>query len=249
MTARPMIMGELGVLSLFDLAQLLALNRATGTLFVVSNHRRGSLQFETGQIANARDDRMREGEDAACAIFGWRTGAFEFRTGSPPGGGRTIHDSTESLMLEAARRMDEADATRGESVVQAVQSHSSRLSATHRRQPPIASDATGVPDRAASFAALQAPGDALLYRPNHKVRLYEGGHWHEIGERGMTAAEFAEMRDTFFDADSPTRAGVPRDFIVREPGRELLVSHLPGRGEALFVRAIVQLEREMREAA
>jgi hypothetical protein len=241
-----MIMGELGVISLFDLAQLLALNRATGTLFVVSNHRQGFFQFEHGQIANARDERMQEGEDAACRLFGWGTGSFEFRADPPVGGGRTIHDSTESLMLEAARRLDEAGATRDGTLIQSVQSHASRLRAMHERHRPVPSDATGAPDRAASFAALQAAGDALLYRAHQHVRLYQGGHWHEIGERPLTPAEFAELRDTFFDAGGNT---LPRDFIVREASREILVSHLPGPGEALFVRAVVQLRAEMRDAA
>jgi len=107
-STRPVILGELGLLSLFDLAQLLALNRATGTLYVTSNHRQGCLQFDQGQLANARDERMQEGMDAACRVFGWRTGAFEFRVDSPVGGGRTIHDSTESVMLEAARRSSRA---------------------------------------------------------------------------------------------------------------------------------------------
>jgi len=247
MSNRPMIMGELGILSLFDLAQLLALNRATGTLYVVSNHRKGYFQFDHGQIANACDERMHEGEDAACRIFGWRMGSFEFRSEAPLGGGRTIHESTEGLMLEAARRLDEAGALAG-SVIQSVQSTASRLQAMHERHRPIATDATGAPDRAASFAALQAAGDALLYRPNHKVRLYQAGAWQEIGDRVLTPAEFAEMRDTFFDAGGST-TGLPRDFIVREPAREILVSHLPGPGEALFVRAVVQLRAEMRDAA
>jgi len=245
-STRPVILGELGLLSLFDLAQLLALNRATGTLYVTSNHRQGCLQFDQGQLANARDERMQEGMDAACRVFGWRTGAFEFRVDSPVGGGRTIHDSTESVMLEAARRLDEAGAGVSGSFIESVQSHSHRLQAMHRRHQPVASDATGAPDRAASFAALQAAGDALLYRPNLKVRLFQAGHWHEIGERALTPAEFAELRDTFFDAGN---GALPRDFIVREPAREILVSHLPGPGEALFVRSVVQLRAEMRDAA
>ena len=246
MNVRPVILGELGLLSLFDLAQLLALNGATGTLHVTSNHKKGFLRFERGQIANARDERLQEGDDAAFRVFGWRTGSFEFRV-EPPTSGRKIEDSTESLMLEAARRLDEAGVTSGgESVTQAVQSHASRFKALHQRHRPIASDPTGVPDRAASFAALQTAGDALLYRPDMKVRLFQASHWHEIGERALTKNEFEELRDTFFDSGTGAMA---RDFIVREPDREILVSHLPGPSEALFVRSVVQLQKEMREAA
>src|SRR5205823_7842233 len=88
MSVRPVIMGELGLLSLFDLAQLLMLNGATGSLHVFSHGKKGLLRFERGQIANAIDERMHEGEDAACRVFGWRTGTFEFRV-EPPTGGRT----------------------------------------------------------------------------------------------------------------------------------------------------------------
>jgi hypothetical protein len=112
MSARPILMGELGLLSLFDLVQLLMLNGASGTLRVVQDGRIGQMRFERGQMAGAVDEHEADGVEAAFRLFTWRTGLFEFRVGSP-GGSRTIHDSTEGLMLEAARRMDEATAKSG----------------------------------------------------------------------------------------------------------------------------------------
>jgi len=112
MSARPILMGELGLLSLFDLVQLLMLNGASGTLRVVQEGRIGNMRFERGQMAGAVDEHDADGVEAAFRLFTWRTGTFEFRVGSP-GGSRTIHDSTEGLMLEAARRMDEATAKSG----------------------------------------------------------------------------------------------------------------------------------------
>lgn len=108
MSPRPVILGELGLISLFDLAQLLLLNGATGTLHVQSGGRKGLLRFDRGQIADALDDRFDSGVEAAYRVFGWAQGTFEFRAGKPSGNGRRIHDSTEGLMLEAARRMDES---------------------------------------------------------------------------------------------------------------------------------------------
>jgi len=112
MSARPILLGELGLLSLFDLVQLLMLNGASGTLRVVQDGRTGHMRFERGQMAGAVDEHDADGVEAAFRLFTWRTGTFEFRVGSP-GGSRTIHDSTEGLMLEAARRMDEATARSG----------------------------------------------------------------------------------------------------------------------------------------
>ncbi len=109
MSARPILMGELGLLSLFDLAQLFMLSGATGTLHVQSEGRKGFFRFERGQIANAVDERLAQGEEAAYRVFTWRTGTFDFRV-EPPTGGRSIRGGTDALMLEAARRLDESHA-------------------------------------------------------------------------------------------------------------------------------------------
>lgn len=129
MTTRPILMGELGLLSLFDLSQLFMLTGATGTLHVQSEGRKGFLRFERGQIANAFDEKLMQGEDAAYRVFAWRSGTFEFRV-EPPTGGRTIQENTDALMLEAARRFDEAHASEGgESFTRALQTRAGRLEA------------------------------------------------------------------------------------------------------------------------
>src|SRR5689334_21281273 len=129
MSAHPILMGELGLLSLFDLAQLFTLTGATGTLNVQSEGRKGFFRFERGQIANAVDERLEQGEEAAFRVFAWRTGTFDFRV-EPPTGGRSIHENTDALMLEAARRVDESLANEsGESVTRALQTRAFRLAA------------------------------------------------------------------------------------------------------------------------
>jgi hypothetical protein len=106
MTPTPILRGELGLIGLFDLGQLLMLNRATGCLTIQREDRKGFLWFADGKLVNALDENMVEGEFAAYRIFGWRSGAFEFRV-EPATASFTIHSSTDSVMLEAARRLDE----------------------------------------------------------------------------------------------------------------------------------------------
>ena len=110
MNVRPILVGELGLLSLFDLVQLLLLSGATGTLRVASSGRQGHFRFERGQVAGALDDLGPDGLESAYRLFTWRSGTFAFSVGTP-GNDRTIEDSTEGLMMEAARRMDESGAT------------------------------------------------------------------------------------------------------------------------------------------
>src|SRR5262245_40386258 len=116
------------------------LNGATGTLHVLSAGRKGFLRFERGQISNAVDERLREGEDAAYHVFTWRQGTFEFRI-EPPTGGRTIHDSTEGLMLEAARRLDESSQHQhGESMTETLQARAGKFEALRQAFLRVAAD-------------------------------------------------------------------------------------------------------------
>jgi hypothetical protein len=110
MNVRPILVGELGLISLFDLVQLFLLSGATGTLRVASSGRQGHFRFERGQVAGARDDQGPDGSESAYRLFAWRTGTFAFNVGTH-GSDRTIDESTEGLMMEAARRMDESGAT------------------------------------------------------------------------------------------------------------------------------------------
>src|SRR5436190_1281968 len=109
MTPTSILRGELGLIGLFDLGQLLMLNRATGCLVIEREGRKAFLYFAEGKLVNALDENMVEGEASAYRIFSWRTGSFDFRV-EPAPATFTIHASTDSVMLEAARRMDESQA-------------------------------------------------------------------------------------------------------------------------------------------
>src|SRR6185436_15938589 len=166
----PVFAGELGLLSLFDLGQLLQMNGASGCLTIVVGKKRGSLFFENGRVVNALDDARLEGEEAAYRLFTWKHARFEFRA-EPFTGNGLIEVSTEALMLEAARRMDEAGAPAGESgAEERLLEHQQAFGALREVFQNLASEARAadaVIGRAAAtdLAALKRADDLLLLRP------------------------------------------------------------------------------------
>jgi hypothetical protein len=98
--------GRLEQTDLFEICQFLLMGTKTGVLEVDVDGRRGALWFDHGQIVSAVDDALADGEAAAYRIFSWSGGTFTFRVQSPPAM-RTIHEGTESLILDIARFMDE----------------------------------------------------------------------------------------------------------------------------------------------
>jgi len=101
-----LISGRLDAVDLFEISQFLLLGQKTGALEIESRGKRGTLYFDQGQIVNALDDALADGEEAAYRMFTWPGGKFTFRR-EPPPPLRTIHTGTESLILDIARFMDE----------------------------------------------------------------------------------------------------------------------------------------------
>ncbi len=109
------VTGTLGLFSLVDLFQLLASSKRTGRLIV--DHPRGSARvyFDKGRVVHA-DFGDYYGEDAVYALFMDERGSFEFNLGiAPPA--ESVHVSTDNLILEAIRRLDEAERSRHETSV------------------------------------------------------------------------------------------------------------------------------------
>jgi hypothetical protein len=241
MSARPILMGELGLLSLFDLAQLFMLNGATGTLHVQSEGRKGFFRFERGQIANAVDEKLVQGDEAAYQVFGWRTGTFEFRV-EPPTGGRSIQDSTEALMLEAARRLDEANAMEGgESLTRALQARAGRFEALREAFQTIAMAARATDPEAGDrhrFAGLSGIGDLLVYRPGMRVRVLRAGAWEDLTPGPLEPAAYLRLCASCFDHSSEHPDAGARSVTLYEDQRELLVTQLPAPHDALVVRGL-----------
>ena len=98
--------GRLSAVSLFDLCQFIMLNRKTGNLTVRSGTRSAYFTFQDGQIMTALDDSLRDGEGVVLQAVQWVDGTFDFAPGPVPPD-RRIEASTENLLLEAARQLDE----------------------------------------------------------------------------------------------------------------------------------------------
>lgn len=98
--------GTLGLFSLVDLFQLLSSARRSGRLTIDHPRGRGRVYFEKGVVVHA-DFAGLVGEEAVYALFADERGTFEFRIGMPAPE-QTVTTSTENLVLEAVRRLDES---------------------------------------------------------------------------------------------------------------------------------------------
>ncbi len=97
--------GSLREMALPDVVQILAHGRKTGQLKINSSGKLGELHFSEGQIHYAAFGAHR-GEEAVYAMLQLDDGDFALDPNVAPAG-RTIHASTESLLLEGMRRLDE----------------------------------------------------------------------------------------------------------------------------------------------
>lgn len=243
MAAAPILSGELGLLSLFDLGQLLMLNGATGGLIIHRDGRKSYLYFDRGQIVDALDDSYRAGEQGAYRIFTYKDGRFEFRTdvtASSP----AIHEGTEGLMMEAARLMDEAGQATGETdkVVDKLSRRSNALDALREAFQLVASQAGSMPEAGESpFALLKETSDALLFRPGHAPRLLQGGRWRSAGRQVLDAAAFDQLRTRLFDgvwnAALSSASNVATCVITGDDQRRYTLTRVSGAHEALWVRS------------
>ncbi len=98
--------GTLGLFSLVDLFQLLASSSRTGRLAVEHPIGKARVYFDKGRVVHAEFNNHL-GEEAVYALFADERGSFEFQIGLPAPE-ETVQTSTENLMLEAIRRLDES---------------------------------------------------------------------------------------------------------------------------------------------
>jgi hypothetical protein len=205
--------GELGLVGLFDIAQLLVLNRATGVLVVTAQRRTGYLYFEDGRLVNAVDDAHGEGENAAYSVFAWREGRFEFRP-EPPSGRALIEQTTQSVMLEAARRMDEAAAAGAEP----EHRQADRLRETQdtleslrdvfkslARETGAALASGGI--SVSRLYGIQGPDDRVLLRPGQPTRLRVDGVWIAGSGSPLTREDYQQVHAELMAASSPEEPG------------------------------------------
>ncbi|MGL4610640.1 MAG: DUF4388 domain-containing protein [Trueperaceae bacterium] len=98
--------GTLGLFSLVDLFQLLASSSRTGRLAIEHPTGKARVYFEKGRVVHAEFNHY-VGEEAVYSLFADERGSFEFQIGLPAPE-ETVQNSTENLMLEAIRRLDES---------------------------------------------------------------------------------------------------------------------------------------------
>jgi hypothetical protein len=100
--------GKFAGQELLEICHLMALNEKEGTLHVFGDRGTGRILFQGGQVVQARMGDIHDDERAALEILCLDGGRFEFVGGRVQG---TVRLSTESLLMEAARRRDEASET------------------------------------------------------------------------------------------------------------------------------------------
>jgi hypothetical protein len=99
------LQGSLTELSLPDVIQLVSVSGKTGAFFIEKDGELGKIFLRDGQIVDASVGAMR-GEHAVYELATWSSGDFSFHPGEESDR-TTIQVSNASLMMEAARRLDE----------------------------------------------------------------------------------------------------------------------------------------------
>lgn len=97
--------GSLKELPVPDIVQLMAASGKTGVFTLVRGSERGSIYLKNGQMVHARVGQL-AGEEAIYALAIWSSGDFQFAPNEETAE-TTVHKSNTSLLMEAARRLDE----------------------------------------------------------------------------------------------------------------------------------------------
>ena len=106
--ARPMS-GAIDEIPLPDLLQLLSTSRKSGVLAIRANQGVGKILFRKGQIyyASIDDNFALRPHKALFRVLRWGSGSFELEAPDDRNVMEEISDSTESLLMEGARQVDE----------------------------------------------------------------------------------------------------------------------------------------------
>jgi hypothetical protein len=145
------VTGTLGLFSLVDLFQLLAASKRTGRLTVQHPLGPARFYFDKGDLRHAEFLAI-EGPSAVDILFADERGAFAFMAGLPAPR-VTVEASTEAVVLDALRRLDEA-----------------------RRDDPAPSPFVG-PDAVPYGIDESAVADVRLSEPERRVIAAVNGHW------------------------------------------------------------------------
>lgn len=97
--------GSLKELPVPDIVQLMSVSGKTGVFTLVRGGDRGYIYLKNGQMVHSQIGEV-SGEEAVYALAIWSSGDFQF-TPNEETDQNTIHKSNTSLLMEAARRLDE----------------------------------------------------------------------------------------------------------------------------------------------
>ena len=97
--------GSIQELPVPDIIQLVSVSAKTGMFTLVRGSERGYIYLKGGQMVHARVGDL-TGEEAIYALAIWNSGDFQFTPNEQPETA-TIEKSNTSLLMEAARRLDE----------------------------------------------------------------------------------------------------------------------------------------------
>jgi hypothetical protein len=97
--------GSITELPVPDIIQLVSVSGKTGMFTLVRGTERGYIHLKNGQMVHARLGDL-TGEEAIYALAIWSSGDFQFTPNEEPDS-VTIERSNTSLLMEAARRLDE----------------------------------------------------------------------------------------------------------------------------------------------
>jgi hypothetical protein len=108
--------GSIDEIPLPDLMQLLSTSRKSGVLLVRTDFGEGRIYFRKGQIYFATIDESFDipPRKAIYRMLGWSSGAFELEPPDDKEVLEELHESTESLLMEGMRQLDEVKRIEGE---------------------------------------------------------------------------------------------------------------------------------------
>jgi hypothetical protein len=101
-----LVAGNLRDMGLADLLQVLSNGLKTALIWIDGPQGEAEVALQEGHIVDARTDE-RAGEEALYEMVGWEEGTFRVETGTRARA-VTIQGSTEGLLMEGFRRLDEA---------------------------------------------------------------------------------------------------------------------------------------------
>jgi len=105
--SRTRFSGSLSEMSVVDLLQTIDVSRKSGVLTLISaDLQEGMISFDSGAVINATVEEL-VGEDAVYRQLLWREGTFDLEFRRVSLSERTVHRTTQALLMEGMRRLDD----------------------------------------------------------------------------------------------------------------------------------------------